>query len=117
MDRRKAADVANPAPPGEGGLDEDCSWRIRVAVGLMTHLCAGSNNLDRGRQLWHRACMRLKDIVKAPKRIVGMQKGDGSKRMPRTAFPLSRNQSFRPGLGWDWWSIEFDVEANAVASL
>ena len=61
--------------------------------------------------------MRLKEIVRSPKRIVGTQRGEPSNRVPKTAFPLSRNQSWRPGLGWDWWSAEFEASGQQCRLL
>lgn len=55
-----------------------------------------------------RVAMRLKEILRARKRIVRMQKGEPPKRMPAAAFPLSRNRTWRPGAGWYWWSVELD---------
>lgn len=29
--------------------------------------------------------------------------------MQRSRWPLAHNRSFRPGLGWDWWTVEFEA--------
>ena len=56
--------------------------------------------------------MRLKEFRKSPKNVLRRQVGEVSKRMPNSAFPLTHNSSFRPGIGWNWWMIEFEASGH-----
>lgn len=37
--------------------------------------------------------------------------------MPKTAFPLTHNSSFRPGSDWHWWLVEFDAKGQRCRVL
>lgn len=60
--------------------------------------------------------MHLRDFLRAQKSITSIL-GWQHTKMPKTKFPLSKNRSFKVGVGWVWTLLEIEADGKKFRLL